>query len=66
MEFDSTIYTAIKMIQDAGYKVKKISKKELRFNAVDGSLITYYPKKQWATGSSITDCRGLHNLLMQI
>lgn len=32
----------------------------------DGELIQYYPFKQWATGKSIEDGRGLNNLLKQI
>lgn len=28
--------------------------------------VTFYFKKQWATGKSIEDCRGLENLIKQI
>lgn len=29
-------------------------------------VVTYYPKKQWATGKTITDGRGFNNLINQL
>lgn len=57
---------AIDKISSLGFKVEKVNNNtELHFNFKNKRII-YYPKKEWATGSSIIDCRGLGNLLKQI
>lgn len=56
---------AIEKITFYGYRVNKISNNELHFS-FKGKNIIYYPKKEWATGATIEDCRGLGNLLKQI
>lgn len=56
---------AIDKISALGYKVEKKNDSELNFIFKNKKII-YYPKKEWATGASIKDCRGLGKLLQQI
>lgn len=56
---------AIDKISALGYKVDKVKDNELHFTFKNKTII-YYPKKEWATGASIKDCRGLGKLLQQI
>lgn len=63
------IYSKTKEAKDKisafGYKVEVVKDNELHFY-FKGKRIIYYPKKEWATGATITDCRGLGKLLEQI
>lgn len=56
---------AIDKISALGYKVEKVNEGEIQFY-FKNKIIYYYPKKEWASGSSIVDCRGLDKLLQQI
>jgi len=56
---------AIDKISALGYKVDKKNENELHF-LFKNKRVIYYPKKEWASGASITDCRGLGKLLQQI
>lgn len=64
-KFFSKTNEAINKISSFGYKVEQVSPFELHFY-FKGKRIIYYPKKEWATGATICDCRGLGNLLTQI
>ena len=56
---------AKEQIQSLGYLVFEVDRKTLEFQFNDHNIL-FYPAKGWATGKTITDCRGLKNLLKQI
>lgn len=61
----SKVNEAIDNITKLGYKVNKINDSEIQF-IFNNKKVIYYPVKEWATGASIKDCRGLGKLLGQI
>ncbi len=62
----SKIKKATEAIEAMGYDVETLSKKEIQFTSIYGTVIKYFPMKSWATGKHITDGRGLEHLLNQI
>jgi hypothetical protein len=56
---------AIGKIEKLGYDITFRDSTKFKFK-FKGEIITFYPYSGWATGKTIEDGRGLHNLLMQI
>ncbi len=52
-------------IEQAGYTVEVIGENQLRF-VFKGHPVTFWPFTGWASGKSITDGRGIQNLLNQL
>lgn len=50
---------------DLGIDVISADKISVKF-CFKGRIITYFIKKQWATGKTIKDCRGWDNLYAQL
>lgn len=65
MDKFNKINEAINKISSLGYKIERINNSELHF-LFQNKRVIYYPIKEWASGASITDCRGLGKLLKQI
>ena len=57
--------TAKKAISELGYAITFECKTRIEFMFKD-AVIQFYPYSGWATGKTIIDGRGLHNLLKQI
>lgn len=56
---------AITKITELGYEIIDRKKVSLSF-MFKGSKVTYFPYSGWASGKTITDGRGLENLINQI
>jgi hypothetical protein len=56
---------AITKITELGYEIIDRTKVSLSF-MFKGSKVTYFPYSGWASGKTITDGRGLENLINQI
>ena len=52
-------------ITELGYEITDRTKVSLSF-MFKGSKVTYFPYSGWASGKTITDGRGLENLINQI
>jgi hypothetical protein len=59
------INVAITKITELGYEIIDRKKVSLSF-MFKGSKVTYFPYSGWASGKTITDGRGLENLINQI
>ncbi|MDR3551248.1 MAG: hypothetical protein P4L31_07585 [Candidatus Babeliales bacterium] len=58
--------TAISELEKLGKYVERDDDKKAIYFIHNKEMITYYPYSGWATGKSITDGRGLNNLLKQL
>lgn len=56
---------AVKKIEALGHKITHRDDKKIQFEH-RGNVVTLYPYSGWHTGKTITDGRGLENLLKQI
>jgi hypothetical protein len=56
---------AIDLLSNAGYDCYFETDAEIRF-WYRGHSVSFYPLKQWASGKTIRDCRGIRNLLKQL
>lgn len=52
-------------IEKLGLQITAMEETRIDF-MFKGHKVQYYPYSGWATGKSITDCRGLKNLLPQL
>ena len=52
-------------ILDAGCDIIRKDESKIVF-LYNNQTVLYYPKKEWATGKSIQDGRGLENLINQL
>lgn len=57
-------YAKLKLSQ-LGFQIKEINRGLIKFE-FKGEMIKFYPYTGWATGKTITDGRGIDNLLKQI
>ena len=57
--------TAVKALQKLGFVVGRCPPSSIRF-VFNDSIVEYFPYSGWATGKTIKDGRGLHNLLKQV
>ncbi len=56
---------AVGKLTDLGIITKIFDKTRIEFQ-YKGSKVMFYPYKGWASGKSIKDGRGIHNLLIQL
>lgn len=56
---------AIRKISELGYEVDRVNDNMIQFKFKD-KIVSFYPYSGWAAGKSITDGRGIDNLLKQI
>lgn len=53
-------------IESLGFTTEENTQQKCLEFIFKGSRIKYYPKKQWFTGKTVEDGRGLENLLSQL
>lgn len=56
---------AVEQLKQRGYEIIQQDERQLQF-LHRGKTVTFYPYSGWATGSTITDGRGLNKLLKQL
>ena len=56
---------AISNISRLGFSIYGKTERSFQFN-YKGATITFFPYTGWATGKTIQDGRGIHNLIKQI
>lgn len=59
------IQYAVDRITEMGYVIIQRDSNKIQFEH-KGSVVTLYPYSGWHTGKTITDGRGIHNLLKQL
>lgn len=64
LEAGRIIY-ALNQLNKIGYNVEQPDPRTLRFMH-NGSPVILYPYTGWFTGKTVTDGRGIHNLIRQL